>query len=104
MRKFSIGSALNHSKMNYNTFSNKKPDPSELFFENLSKISYDGIFNENYFKISSKETKLLLNMELSKAKIENIFNKNENEYYIGLICKSKYDGEEINEPLDLSIT
>ena len=103
MRKFSIGSTLNHSKMNYNTFSNKKPDPSELFFENLSKISYDGIFNENYFKISSKETKLLLNMELSKAKIENIFNKNENEYYIGLICKSKYDGEEINEPLDLSI-
>ena len=42
-------------------------------------------------------------MELSKASIENIFNKNEKEYYIGLICKSKYDGEEINEPLDLSI-
>ena len=99
----SIGSKLNHKQMNYNNFSNNKPKPSQLFFENLSKISYDGIFNENYFKISSKETKLLLNMELSKAKIENIFNKNENEYYIGLICKSKYDGEEINEPLDLSI-
>jgi hypothetical protein len=98
-----IGSALNHSKKNYSNFSYTKPDPSKLFFENLSKISYDGIFNENYFKISSKETKLLLNMELSKAKIENIFNNNENEYYIGLICKSKYDGEEINEPLDLSI-
>ena len=98
-----IGSKLNHKQMNYNNFSNNKPEPSQLFFENLSKISYDGIFNENYFKISSKETKLLLNMELSKAKIENIFNKNEKEYYIGLICKSKYDGEEINEPLDLSI-
>jgi hypothetical protein len=42
-------------------------------------------------------------MELSKASIENIFNKNEKEYYIGLICKSKYDGEEINESIDLSI-
>ena len=102
MKKF-IGSALNHSKMNYSNFSYTKPDPSKLFFENLSKISYDGIFNENYFKISSKETNLLMNMELSKASIENIFNKNEKEYYIGLICKSKYDGEEINEPLDLSI-
>ena len=98
-----IGSALNHSKKNYSNFSYTKPDPSKLFFENLSKISYDGIFNENYFKISSKETNLLMNMELSKASIENIFNKNEKEYYIGLICKSKYDGEEINEPLDLSI-
>ncbi len=99
----SIGSKLNHNKMNYSNFSNIKPDPSKLFFENLSKISYDGIFNENYFKVSSKETKLLINMELSKASIENIFNKNEKEYYIGLICKSKYDGEEINESIDLSI-
>ena len=98
-----VGSKLNHKQMNYNNFSNNKPEPSQLFFENLSKISYDGIFNENYFKISSKETNLLMNMELSKASIENIFNKNEKEYYIGLICKSKYDGEEINEPLDLSI-
>ena len=47
MKKF-IGSALNHSKMNYSNFSYTKPDPSKLFFENLSKISYDGIFNENY--------------------------------------------------------
>ena len=98
-----VGSKLNHKQMNYSNFSNNKPKPSQLFFENLSKISYDGIFNENYFKISSKETNLLMNMELSKASIENIFNKNEKEYYIGLICKSKYDGEEINEPLDLSI-
>ena len=98
-----IGAKLNHNKMNYSNFSNTKPDPSKLFFENLSKISYDGIFNENYFKLSSKETKLLLNMELSKASIENIFNKNEKEYYIGLICKSKYDGEEINDSIDLSI-
>ena len=37
-------------------------------------------------------------MELIKVKIENIYNKNKKEYYIDVICKSKYDGEEINEP------
>ena len=45
----SIGSALNHSKQNFNNFNPgyKKENSSELFFRNLSKISYDGIMNEN---------------------------------------------------------
>ena len=64
----SLGSALNYSKQNFGNFNPgyKKESSSELFFTNLSKISYDGIMNENYFKISSKESNLLMNLELSK--------------------------------------
>ena len=41
---------------------------------NLSKITFDGLFNENYFKIDSKETNLLLNLELSHSRTKNPFN------------------------------
>ena len=101
----SIGSALNHSKQNFGNFNPgyKKESSSELFFTNLSKISYDGIMNENYFKISSKESKLLMNLELSKLIIANPYKKTQKDYFIGLMCKSKYDGEEINESIDISI-
>ena len=69
---------------------------------NLSKITFDGLFNENYFKIDSKETNLLLNLELSHSRTKNPFN-NKKDYFLGLMIKSKYDGEEINESIDISI-
>ena len=101
----SLGSALNYSKQNFANFNPgyKKESSSELFFTNLSKISYDGIMNENYFKISSKESNLLMNLELSKLIIANPYNQTQKDYFIGLMCKSKYDGEEINESIDISI-
>ena len=68
----------------------------------FSKISYDALFNENYFKINSKENNLILNLELSYSKVINPFT-NITEYFIGLLVKSKYDGEEINESIDISI-
>ena len=69
---------------------------------NLSKITFDGLFNENYFKIDSKETNLLLNLELSHSRTKNPFN-NKKDYFLGLMIKSKYDVEEINESIDISI-
>ena len=83
-----VGSAIN---------SEKKYSKSDF-----SKISYDALFNENYFKINSKENNLILNLELSYSKVKNPFT-NITEYFIGLLVKSKYDGEEINEPIDISI-
>ena len=83
-----MGPALNSSSQNANS--------------NYAKITYEGLFNENYFKINSKEINLPLNLELSYSKTRNPFN-NRKEYFIGIIFKSKYDGEKINEPIDLSI-
>ena len=85
-------------------FKNQKFNFSKINENNndLSKVSFEGIFNENYFEISSKEFKLILNLEISKAKLKNPINS-KLEYYLGLILKSKYDGEDIKEPIDLSI-
>ena len=83
-----MGPALNSSSQNANS--------------TFAKITYDGLFNENYFQIKSKETKLPLNLEILNSRTRNPFN-NRKEYFIGLIFKSKYDGEKINEPIDLSI-
>ena len=84
----SIGPALNFMNINLKN--------------SLSRISFEGIFNENYFEISSKESNLILNLEISKAKIKNPITS-ETENFIGLMIKSKYDGENINESIDLSI-
>jgi hypothetical protein len=85
-------------------FKNQKFNFSKINNNNnsLSKVSFEGIFNENYFEISSKEFNLILNLEISKAKIKNPLTSKP-EYHVGLILKSKYDGEEIKEPIDLSI-
>ena len=82
------GPALNSSSQNANS--------------NYAKITYEGLFNENYFQINSKEINLPLNLEISNSKTRNPFN-NRKEYFLGIIIKSKYDGEKINEPIDLSI-
>jgi hypothetical protein len=77
----SVGPALNSA--------NQKASSSHAI------ISYDGLFNENYFEIQSKETSLLLNLELSHAKTRNPFN-NRKEYFIGLTVKTRI--KPINKP------
>ena len=64
---------------------------------------YEGIINENYFKIHQRETELAANLELFKHITKNPFNK-QLEYYIGMLVKSKYDGvgRKLDE-LDISI-
>ena len=54
-------------------------------------VPYEGIINENYFKIDQRETELAANLETFKCITKNPFN-NQTEYFIGMIVKSKYDG------------
>lgn len=54
-------------------------------------VPYEGMINENYFKISQRETELAANLEIFKSITKNPFNK-QLEYFIGLLVKSKYDG------------
>lgn len=64
---------------------------------------YEGIINENYFRIKQRETELTANLELFKYITKNPFNK-QLEYFIGMLVKSKYDGigRQLDE-LDISI-
>ena len=67
-------------------------------------ITYDGVFNENYFPIKSRENDLINNIEISHAQVKNPIT-NETELFLGLIMKSKYDGTPgIREPIDICIT
>jgi len=60
--------------------------------------------NENYFPIQCRENLLLNNLEISHCKVKNPMT-NEEELFLGLIVKSKYDGTPgISEPLDVCIT
>ena len=54
-------------------------------------VPYEGMINENYFKIRQRETELSANLEIFKSITKNPFNKRL-EYFIGLLIKSKYDG------------
>ena len=54
-------------------------------------VPYEGMINENYFKISQRETDLAANLEIFKSITKNPFNK-QLEYFVGLLIKSKYDG------------
>jgi len=65
-------------------------------------ITYEGIFNEAFFKINSKEEKKTINMEISFVSIKNPISR-ENEVWLGTLLKSKYDGQKINKLIDLSI-
>ena len=66
-------------------------------------VPYEGMINENYFKISQRETELAANLEIFKSITKNPFNK-QLEYFIGLLIKSKYDGigRQLDD-IDLSI-
>ena len=66
-------------------------------------IPYEGVINENYFKIQQKETDLSANLEIYKNITKNPFNK-KLEYFLGILTKSKYDGVGRNlDEIDISI-
>ena len=54
-------------------------------------IPYEGLINENYFKLQSRETELINNLEYFTGRSLNPYNK-KYENFIGLLLKSKYDG------------
>ena len=63
-------------------------------------LTYEGILNSSYFKINSRENKKTLNMEISLASLKNPLTL-EKEIWLGILLKSKYDGQKINELIDL---
>ena len=65
-------------------------------------LTYEGILNSSYFKINSRENKKTLNMEISLASLKNPLTL-EKEIWLGILLKSKYDGQKLNELIDLSI-
>ena len=67
-----------------------------------STLTHEGTINENSYKLKQKETKLLSNFELSHASITNPISQKK-EYFMGILCKSKYDGVGLREPIDIGI-
>jgi len=72
------------------------------YFTSLSKVSFDGFINENHFLINSQEKNLIQNLEISYANTKNPITY-QNDSYISLILKSKYDGIGNRQPIDMSI-
>ena len=72
-------------------------------YSRCTVIPYEGVINENYFKIQQKETDLSANLEIYKNITKNPFNK-KLEYFLGILTKSKYDGvgRKLDE-IDISI-
>ena len=67
-------------------------------------ITIDGVINENFFKIKSRETNLENNLEISHCKVKNPITGNV-DLFLGFMLKSKYDGTPgIREPVDICIT
>ena len=67
-------------------------------------ITYDGVINENYFKIGARESEFINNLEISQCQVRNPMT-DEIEYFLGLLIKSKYDGTQgIRGPVDICIT
>ena len=54
-------------------------------------IPYEGMINENYFRIKERERYLSANLETFKYVTKNPFNK-KMEYFLAMLIKSKYDG------------
>ena len=54
-------------------------------------VPYEGLINENYYKLQSRETELISNIEYYTGRSINPYNK-KYENFIGLLLKSKYDG------------
>ena len=65
-------------------------------------ITYEGYLNDNYFKLISRETEHINNIEISHAIVRHPISGEINKY-IGLLLKSKYDGVGIKEQIDISI-
>ena len=76
------------------------------FHNSLSEylITIDGVFNENLFQIKEREMNLENNLEISHSRVKNPIT-GEEELFLGLLLKSKYDGTTgIREPIDICIT
>ena len=76
------------------------------FHNSLSEylITIDGVINENLFQIKEREMKLENNLEISHSRVKNPIT-GEEELFLGLLLKSKYDGTPgIREPIDICIT
>ena len=65
-------------------------------------LTYEGVINENFYKLKNKETKLISNFEISNASIINPITQ-KREYFLGILSKSKYDGVGLREPIDIGI-
>ena len=66
-------------------------------------LPYEGLINENYFRIKQKESELSANLETFKYISKNPFNK-KLDYFLGILIKSKYDGVGRKvDTLDISI-
>ena len=72
-------------------------------YSSCTVLPYEGIINENYFRIKQRELELSANLEIFKYISRNPFNKNL-EYFLGMLIKSKYDGvgRQLDE-IDISI-
>ena len=72
-------------------------------YSSCKVMPYEGIINENYYKINQRETELSTNLEIYKSITKNPFN-NQLEYFLGILTKSKYDGVGRQlEQIDISI-
>ena len=86
------GHNMNANSGNYNYFNDS----------GYAKVSFDRFINENYFLIQSQEKNLVQNLEISHAIVKNPLSY-QNDAYIGLLLKSKYDGIGNRQPIDMSI-
>ena len=68
-----------------------------------STLTYEGLFNENYFLINNRKTSAYYNLEVSDASILSPIT-NKREYYLGVLLKSKYDGLGLREPIDIGLS
>ena len=69
----------------------------------FSTLTYEGLFNENYFIINNIEKNSFYNLEISNASIINPIT-NKSEYYLGLLLKSKYDGIGLRSQIDIGLS
>ncbi len=72
-------------------------------YSKCTVIPYEGIINENYFRIKERERYLSANLETFKFVTKNPFSK-KLEYFLAMLIKSKYDGVGRQEDeIDISI-
>ena len=72
-------------------------------YSRCTVIPYEGIINENYFRIKERERYLSANLETFKFVTKNPFSK-KLEYFLAMLIKSKYDGVGRQEDeIDISI-
>ena len=72
-------------------------------YSKCTVLPYEGIINENYFRIKKRETELSANLETFKYATKNPFSGSI-EFFIGMLIKSKYDGIGRKEDeIDISI-